>query len=36
MDGFWSEMEARAVIAAWRKSRLSMTDYAREHDVGRA
>jgi transposase-like protein len=32
---FWTEMEARAVIAAWRKSGLSMTDYAREHDVGR-
>jgi hypothetical protein len=35
MDGFWTEMEARAVIAAWRKSGLSMTDYAREHSIGR-
>ena len=31
--GQWTEVEARAVIAAWRKSGLSTVDYGRQHGI---
>jgi transposase-like protein len=31
--GQWTEVEGRAVIAAWRKSGLSTVEYAREHGI---
>ena len=31
--GQWTEVEARGVIAAWRKSGLSTVEYAREHGI---
>jgi transposase-like protein len=31
--GQWTEVEARGVIAAWRKSGMSTTDFARERGI---